>query len=88
LKPEQLTALIREAVQNVGATECEVAVAARDRDLVDASNFEKKIHITTAAIDGGCIVTAGETVFDNSLEGRAKRLENAWRKALGEVYRL
>ena len=85
--PEQQTALVREALQNVDAAECEVLVSPRDRDLVDPSRFEKKIHITTTELSGGCIVTAGPVVFDNSLDARAKRLESEWRKALGEVYK-
>jgi len=84
---EQLTALISEALQNVDAAECEVLVSRRDRDLVDPSRFARTIRVTTADISGGCIVTAGPVVFDNSLDARAKRLEPEWRKALGEVYR-
>ena len=85
--PEQLLSLIREALQNVDAAECEVAVAPQDRDRVDPSQFEKRIHITTADIDCGCIVTAGDITLDESFDVRAKRLEPEWRKALGEVYR-
>ncbi|HUJ13252.1 MAG TPA: hypothetical protein VL284_05605 [Thermoanaerobaculia bacterium] len=37
--------------------------------------------------DGGCVVTAGDMVFDNTLDARSQRLEAEWRKALSEVYR-
>ncbi|HLJ73423.1 MAG TPA: V-type ATP synthase subunit E [Thermoanaerobaculia bacterium] len=84
---EELNAFVREALQNVAATECEVTVAARDRHLIDPTKFERKIRIATAAIDGGCLVTAGETVFDNTFGARSARLEAEWRKALSEVYR-
>jgi vacuolar-type H+-ATPase subunit E/Vma4 len=85
--PEQLQALIREALQTVQGAECEVAIGAPDRDRIDPKKFDRKVRITTANIDGGCIVTAGEMVFDNSLDARARRLEDEWRKALSEVYR-
>jgi vacuolar-type H+-ATPase subunit E/Vma4 len=86
----QLNALIREALQKLDAHECEVAVAQRDRELVDAANLpaEKKIRLTTAPIAGGCIITAGDVVFDNSFEARTRRLEPEWRKALSELYRV
>jgi vacuolar-type H+-ATPase subunit E/Vma4 len=83
----QLAALIREALQKIETPECEIAVAERDRALIDAKKLGKAIRVTTAAIDGGCIVTAGDLVFDNSLEARARRLESAWRSALSEVYK-
>lgn len=83
----QLTALIREALQTIDAAEVEIAVAERDRPLVDVKKLGRKVRLTNADIDGGCIVTGGNLVFDNSFEARARRLEPAWRKALSEVYR-
>jgi vacuolar-type H+-ATPase subunit E/Vma4 len=87
MTPELMTALVREALQNVDSSECEVAVAQNERHLLDPAKFDRKINVVTASISGGCIVTAGPVVFDNSLDARAKRLETEWRKALGEVYR-
>jgi len=74
--------LVREALARIGTTECQVAVADRDR-----AALPKKLRATTAVIAGGCIVTAGDLVFDNSLEARARRFEAEWRQALGEVYK-
>jgi len=83
----QLMDLIREALGKIDARECEVAVAERDRSRVDVTKFDRNVRLTTAAIDGGCIVTAGDLVFDNSLEARARRLEPIWRNALSEMYK-
>jgi len=83
---EQLTALIREALENIDAAECEVLVAPRDRELIDPAKFQQKIRITTADIRGGCLIKAGPVVFDNGFDARAKRFEPEWRKALGEMY--
>lgn len=85
--PAQLTALVREALQTIEADAYDVAVAARDRDTIDPAKFKEKIRVRTTDIGGGCIVTAGNTVFDNSFDARAHRFEDAWRKALSEVYR-
>lgn len=82
--PAQLMALIAEALNNIATPQCEVAVAQRDLPLVRAG---KKYRVTAAPIDGGCIVTTKDLIFDNSLEARARRLEPVWRKALSEVYR-
>lgn len=35
----------------------------------------------------GCIVRRGDTVFDNRIAARSKRVESEWRRALSEVYR-
>ena len=43
--------------------------------------------VVTPAEGGGCIVSCGDVLFDNSYESRARRLEPEWRKALSEVYR-
>lgn len=83
----QLMALIREALQTIDAAEYEVAVADRDRHLVDIKKLGKKVRVTSADTDGGCIVTAGDVVFDNSFKARVRRLEPEWRNALCEVYR-
>jgi vacuolar-type H+-ATPase subunit E/Vma4 len=44
--------------------------------------------VVTPAEGGGCIVSCGDVLFDNSYESRARRLEPEWRKALSEVYRV
>lgn len=75
----QLQALVREAVTLVGDPHCEIAVAAIDRDNIENAKL--------ADIAGGCIVTAGDVVFDNSFEARARRLESQWRNALAERYK-
>ncbi len=82
----QLTALIREALETIDAAEVEIAVAENDRPMVDAKKLGRKVRLTSAAIGGGCIVTGGNLVFDNSFEARARRLEAVWRKALSGVY--
>src|SRR5579872_2362589 len=71
----QLTALVREALQTIDAAEVEIAVAERDRPLVDVKKLGRKVRLTVAGIDGGCIVSGGNLVFDNSFEARARRLE-------------
>ena len=38
-----------------------------------------------ARVDG-CVVSAGNVSFDNSLEARSKRLESEWRSALSALY--
>ncbi len=83
----QLKALVREALQTIGATECQVALAERDRQLVDPALFGAGVQLTTAPIAGGCIVSAGDIVFDNSFEARSRRLEPEWRNTLSEAYR-
>lgn len=82
---EQLNALIREAMSRFpsGVTR-EAAVSASDRALVDDS----ELPLATAAIAGGCIVTAGNVSVDNSFEARARRLEPEWRNALSGIYKL
>lgn len=76
---EQLNALIRDARSRLPVGTCQLAVSASDRELVDATD--------TAPIAGGCIVTIGDTSFDNSFEARSRRLEPEWRNALSGMYK-
>jgi len=75
----QLQTLMREAVALLGDEHCEIAVAAIDRETIEKAKL--------ADIAGGCIVTAGDIVFDNSFEARARRLEAQWRNALAGMYK-
>ena len=80
---EQLNALIREARSRMPRGECDVAVSAGDRDLVDTPD----VRVTTASIAGGCMVTIGNVSLDNSFEARSRRLEPEWRSALSGMYK-
>jgi vacuolar-type H+-ATPase subunit E/Vma4 len=82
-RKEQLNALIRNARSRLPAGACEVAVSADDQELVDAPDAS----VVTAPIAGGCIVTIGNTSFDDSLEARSRRLEPEWRNALSGMYK-
>lgn len=79
----QLNALIREALSRMPHGDCDVAVSARDRHLVDVPDARG----TIAPIAGGCVVTIGNVSFDNSFEARSRRLEPEWRSALSGMYR-
>jgi Archaeal/vacuolar-type H+-ATPase subunit E len=80
---EQLNALVREARSRMPRGECQVAVSAGDRDLVDTPDA----GVTTASIAGGCVVTIGNVSLDNSFEARSRRLELEWRSALSGMYK-
>ncbi|HEX7680208.1 MAG TPA: V-type ATP synthase subunit E family protein [Thermoanaerobaculia bacterium] len=80
---EQLNALIRDARSRLPAGACVLSVSAGDRELVDAGDA----RVITATIAGGCIVTIGDTSFDNSFEARSRRLEPEWRNALSGMYK-
>lgn len=83
----QLQALIHEALARIEAAECEIVVAQQDLPLVDPKQLGRDVRVIAGPISGGCIVSAGDLAFDNSLEARALRLEPEWRSALSEVYR-
>jgi vacuolar-type H+-ATPase subunit E/Vma4 len=79
----KLNALIRQALSRMPRGTCDVAVSARDRDLVDVPDA----RLVIAPIAGGCVVTIGNVSFDNSFEARSRRLEPEWRSALSGMYK-
>ena len=77
--------LVLEALRYVPGEECEIALNPGDR--IDVSRLGRRVRVVEGPIAGGCIVTAGDTSFDNSYEARARRLESEWRNALSGMYR-
>ncbi len=85
----------REAwLQRVAARGRERLAAERDpaimqRLVEEAARFlPEAARDVTPAPSGGCTVAAGDLVFDNSFDARARRFEPAWRRALNEMYRI
>lgn len=94
---ERLARLAAEAVRALGSDECQLVVGPADRVLLDDA-WREHLEQTTGAriveivaddtIRDGCIVRslAGNLMFDNTLEARARRFEGVWRRVLGKRY--
>ena len=83
----------RALIEQREAWMARVVAAAQGRCDLDALVREATERVGGPATlsyppDGGCIATAGDVAFDNSLAARARRLEPEWRSALASLYRL
>jgi V/A-type H+-transporting ATPase subunit E len=88
--------LVFEACQRLPEGACDVLVSATDAPLLDepwiraaaAHAGRASLTVSTADIDGGCIVRTadGRASFDNTLRARAERLAPVWRAALCAIY--
>jgi len=93
-----LARFIGEALERLPGQTFEVTLAPGDRALFNGDggrrlasvSGEREIVLKTdeAARPGACLVATGngKTSFDNGLEARARRFENACRAALAEIY--
>ena len=74
-----LQQLADEGARRLGGAGFTIAVAPRDAALLPFA-------VPDPAVEGGCIVRAGNRAFDNTLRARAARFEPRWRAALGKAY--
>ena len=77
-------------VRDVDTGVDDVRLHARSGEVVRVGVGEREIALKTdeAARPGACLVRTGngKTSFDNGLEARARRFENACRATLAEIY--
>jgi vacuolar-type H+-ATPase subunit E/Vma4 len=92
-----LTRLAAEALERLPGDRFEVVACAADAALMDeewcreVASAAGKLQLCAVAaeeIAGGCIVRTADRkiAFDNTFDARARRLESAWRAALGSSY--
>jgi len=92
----RLTALATEALERVAGDDCVLTIGLADADIggdawaaaLASACGKRRVRIATGAIAAGCIASAGNLAFDNSVESRARRLEPEWRNALAAMFSL
>lgn len=91
----RLTALASEALQRVAGDECVLTIGRADTGIAGdawaaalaSACGKRRVHIASGGIGGGCIASANNLAFDNSVESRARRFEPEWRNALAAMFR-